>query len=315
MTKKPPATAPATADQVIAALTETFPNMTPALQSAARFIVDNPREVGLNSMRTLASQAAVHPNAFVRLARQIGFEGYDEMRERFRDFLVTDDLGGFGDRAKWLQALAAKGGTAEVQARMAAALIENLERGILKQDAAQLERIADRILAAENVFVLGMGSAYSLAHQFWYEARMAFPNFSPVPRHGSQPVDDLAFIGPQDALIAFTFQPYRSETMEGVRLAKQRKATVIGITDSATSPLYPAVDHGLICPTSTPQFFESHAAVTGLLETLLAVLVGRAGETAQEHIRAFHRQRMEAGLYEDSPRLMAVDPLDMSRSR
>ena len=35
-------------------------------------------------MRSLAAKASVHPNAFVRLARLIGFEGYDDLRERFR---------------------------------------------------------------------------------------------------------------------------------------------------------------------------------------------------------------------------------------
>jgi DNA-binding MurR/RpiR family transcriptional regulator len=109
---------------VIAALTAVFPDLPPALQAAARYIIDNPREVGVKSMRTLATRASVHPNAFVRLARQIGFDGYDEMRERFSDFLISDDLGGFRDRARWLQDLAAKGGSSAIVGKMAAALAD-----------------------------------------------------------------------------------------------------------------------------------------------------------------------------------------------
>ena len=101
--------APDSAKAVIAALTEAFPDMPPALQAAARHIIDHPRDVGVQSMRALAVKTSVHPNAFVRLARLIGFEGYDQLRERFRDFIVADDLGGFGDRARWLREMAAKG--------------------------------------------------------------------------------------------------------------------------------------------------------------------------------------------------------------
>lgn len=297
---------PRSAKEVTEALAKLFPELPPALQAAARFIIDNPREVGVKSMRAIAGKASVHPNAFVRLARQIGFEGYDDLRERFRDFLVSNDLGGFGDRARWLQDMAAEGGSSAIVSEMAEALADNLERGFVKQDIRTLESVCDAILGARQVYVLGMGSAYSLAHQFWYVSRMALGHLSPVPRHGSQPIDDVALIGKEDLLLALTFQPYRSETMDAVRLARRRGAKVIGITDSMTSPLAREADQALICPTSTPQFFESHAAVTGLLETLIALLVSRAGKEAQGRIEAFHRERMDAGIYEEDARLGAL---------
>ena len=189
---------------------------------------------------------------------------------------------------------------------MAAAIADNLERGFQKQDVKRLEAVADRILAAERVFVLGMGSTYGLAQQFWYVARMAFEHIFPVPRHGAHPIDDLARIGGDDLLVALTFQPYRAETMAAVRFARRRGTPVVGITDSLTSPLAREADEAIICPTSTPQFFQSHAAVTGLLETLTALLVARAGEPAQARIDAFHRERLEAGIYEEGPRLGAL---------
>jgi DNA-binding MurR/RpiR family transcriptional regulator len=295
--------APKTAEEVIAVLTAAFPGLPPALQAAARYIIDNPREAGVKSLRSLAKKTSVHPNAFVRLARQIGFEGYEEMREPFRRFLVSGDLGGFGDRARWLKALATEGGSAAVVGEMASAIAENLERGFRRQDVERLEALAARIMAARRVYVLGMGSAYSLAHQFWYVARMAFDHITPVPRHGSLPIDDMALVGEGDLVIALTFQPYRSETMAAVRLAKRRGASVVGITDSLTSPLAREAEEAVICPTSTPQFFQSHAAVTGLLETLIAILVARAGDEALARIEAFHRERQEAGMYEEPTRL------------
>ena len=297
---------PNSAKAVIAALTEAFPKLPPALQAAARHIIDHPREVGVESMRALAVKTSVHPNAFVRLARQIGFEGYDEMRERFRDFLVSDDLGGFGDRARWLQEVAAQGSSEAVVAEMVAAIADNMERGFQKQDTTRLEEVCDLILKAARVHVLGVGAAHSLAHQFWYVTRMAFGHIDLIPRHGSLPTDELALIDADELLVAMTFQPYRADTMGAVRLAKRRGARVIGITDSVTSPLAREADLTLVCPTHTPQFFPSYAAVTALLEALVALLVARAGDEARARIEAFHAERLAAGIYEEDPRLGAL---------
>ena len=197
---------PKTAKAVIAALTEAFPDLPPALQAAARHIIDHPHEVGVQSMRALAVKTSVHPNAFVRLARHIGFEGYDDMRERFRDFIaVGQELGGFRERARWLQEMAAKGGSAAIMGEMASAISDNFERGFRKQDVKALEAACDAILKARQAYVLGMGSAYNLAHQFWYVTRMAFGHIALVPRHGSQPIDDLALVDGDDVLVAMTF--------------------------------------------------------------------------------------------------------------
>ena len=298
--------APDSAEAVIAALTEGFDEFSAQLQRAARFLIDHPREVGVQSMRQLAAKAEVHPNTLVRLAQAIGFDGYEAMRERFRDFVVADGLGGFRDRADWLQALEREGGTAAVMAELAAATGGNLEAMWRRQRAEALDAAADAILGAPRVYVLGMGSAYSLAHQFWYVARMGFEHIQPIPRHGSQPVDDLAWVRSEDVLVALTFQPYRAETMAAVRRARETGATIVGVTDSATSPLVRLSDHPLISPTHTPQFFQSHAAVTALLEGLIAVMVARAGADAAARIQRFHQERLAAGLYEEPAALAGL---------
>ncbi|MEM7024722.1 MAG: MurR/RpiR family transcriptional regulator [Pseudomonadota bacterium] len=288
-----------TAEAVLGLLTQRFEDFSAQLKLAARYIIEHPREVGVQSMRALAARADVHPNTLVRLAQAIGFDGYDAMRERFRDFMVSDGLGGFRDRAAWLRELAAHGGSAEIMAEMARATGDNLENTWQRQDASTLDTVADLILEARQVHVLGVGSAYGLAYQFWYVARMAFEHINAIPRRGGQPIDDLAFAQPDDLLIALTFQPYRSETIQAARLAREIGSGVVGVTDSVTSPLASHADHLLVAPTHTPQFFQSHAAVTALLEGLIAILVSRAGDDIAARIEAFHARRLAVGIYEE----------------
>ncbi len=290
---------PRSQEEVIERLLAEFDELPGQLQLCARYIIDHPHEVGLQSMRTLAQDADVHPNSFVRLARQLGFDGYEAMRERFRDY-VRSGTGSYPDRVHWLKEMHRQGGSTRVFANMAEAGIDNIEKMFAQQSIEDLDRAAEWMLEARRVYVLGLGLAYPLAYNFWYVARMGFDHFVLTPQHGSLPSDDLIRISADDCLVAMTFQPYRRDTLAAVQLAKGAGARVIGITDSSAASLCREADLGLVSPTHTPQFFHSNSAVTALLECLCALLVARGGDQASAAVEAFHSARWEANIYDES---------------
>ena len=290
---------PQSQEAIVSQLLEDFDELPTQLQLTARYIIDHPHEVGVQTMRSLATDAGVHPNSFVRLARHLGFERYEDMRERFRDF-VRGGMGSSPDRAKWLQTLAREGGSASIVSNMATACLDNTERMFAQQSIADLDRAVEIMAVAKRVFVMGLGLAYPLAYNFWYVNRMAFDHFILTPRHGSLPSDDLIRATKQDCLVAMTFQPYRTETFAAVRLAKERGAKTIGITDSISSTLCREADIGLVSPTHTPQFFQSNSAVTALIELLCALLVVKGGKKSTRAIEDFHSARWDADIYEET---------------
>jgi DNA-binding MurR/RpiR family transcriptional regulator len=290
---------PQSQEEVIARLLADFEQLPGQLQLCARFIIDHPHEVGLQSMRTLAANAEVQPNSFVRLARHLGFDGYEAMRERFRDF-VRGGIGSTPDRVRWLRQLDRKGGSAAIFGSMAEACLDNTERMFARQSVAQLERAVDLMINARRVYVLGLGLAYPLAYNFWYVARMGFDHFILTPRHGSLPSDDIIRMDERDCLLAMTFQPYRRDTLAAVQRARKAGAKIIGISDSSAATLCREADIGLVAPTHTPQYFHSNSAVTALLESLCALLVVRGGEAASNAVDAFHAARWEENIYDES---------------
>jgi DNA-binding MurR/RpiR family transcriptional regulator len=290
---------PQSQEEIIARLLAEFDTLPGQLQLCARYIIDHPHEVGLQSMRTLAASAEVQPNSFVRLARHLGFAGYDALRERFRDF-VRGGSGSSPDRVRWLQQMDRKGGSAAIFGSMAEACLENTEKMFAQQSIADLERAVDLMIKSRRVYVLGLGLAYPLAYNFWYVARMGFDHFILTPRHGSLPSDDIIRMDERDCLVAMTFQPYRSDTLAAVQRARQNGAKIIGITDSNAASLCREADVGLVSPTHTPQFFHSNSAVTALLESLCALLVVRGGDAATRSVEAFHSARWEENIYEES---------------
>ena len=290
---------PQSQEEVLEQLLDEFGQLPAQLQLCARYLIDHPHEVGLQSMRTLAANAEVHPNSFVRLARHLGFDGYDAMRERFRDF-VRAGVGSSPDRVAWLREMDRKGGSAAVVGSMAEACLDNLEKMFAQQSIRELEQAVDWMIEARRVYVLGLGLAYPLAYNFWYVARMGFDHFILSPRHGSLPSDDVIRMDERDCLLAMTFQPYRRDTLSAVQQAKDRGARIIGVTDSSAAALCREADLGLVAPTHTPQFFQSNAAVAALLETLCALLVIRGGDAASAAVEAFHSARWEENIYDES---------------
>ena len=50
-------------------LIDRFDDMSPQLQQAARYLIEHPQEIALNSMRELARNANVQPATMTRLAK------------------------------------------------------------------------------------------------------------------------------------------------------------------------------------------------------------------------------------------------------
>lgn len=281
---------------MIARLSAALPELSPELRKAAQYVLDNPNEVGVSSIREVAEAAAVKPNTLVRMARAAGFDGYEAFRRPFREALRARGES-FPDRARWLQSLARGGRHGRLFGAMAGAVMENVERAFAETGAAEVKAAADRIVAARTAYVLGVGMFHALAHNFAYLAGMALETVIAVPRDGSLPVDDIAKAGRRDAVLAMTVHPYRTEVVEAVRLALEQGASVIAVTDRRSAPIAIGAKHLFLVPTETPQFFASGVAVAALLETLMAFVIADADPKVIAAIDRYHRRRMELGVY------------------
>ncbi|MGI9408391.1 MAG: MurR/RpiR family transcriptional regulator [Hyphomicrobiaceae bacterium] len=270
--------------------------LTPEVRKAASYVLENPNDVGVSSIREIAEAANVKPNTFVRMARMVGFDGYETFRHPFREE-IRQGRDSFPDRARWLQSLAKGGKLDGLYAGMAAAAIENIESLYSTTDARALKAAAKDIVRARTTFVLGVGIANALTRNFAYLASMAVDTVTAIPRDGSLPIDELARAGKGDVLLAMTFKPYRREVVEAVGVALEQGVTVIGVSDSLASPVFQGAKHRFAVPVDTPQFFTSTVALSAFLETLMAFVIADADPAAVANIEQFHQRRHELGIY------------------
>ena len=286
----------ATPDAVLERLASGLDDLTPETRKAATYVLENPGDVGVSSIREIADAAEVKPNTFVRMARSAGFDGYEDFREPFREE-IRRGTPSFTDRARWLQALAETGQLGGLYADMITSAIRNIETTFARTDADAIKAAADAVVAARETFVLGVGVNNSNARNFAYLADQAASNIWAIPRTGGVASDDLSRAGPGDVLIAMTCKPYRTEVVEAVALAREQGVTIVAISDSPASPIILGADHKFVVAADTPQFFPSSVAILALLETLMAFVIADAPPKVIEKIENFHARRHALGIY------------------
>ncbi|MEW2915252.1 MurR/RpiR family transcriptional regulator [Leisingera sp. JC11] len=285
---------------VLERLTEEWDALTPEAQKAARYVLENPADVGVSTVREIAEAANVKPNTFVRMARQVGFEGYEDFRAPFREAIRKGGVS-FPDRARWLQDISKSGEMGGLYADMVGAAIRNIEETFAGIDADGLEAAAQAIWQSRQVFTLGVGVNNANARNFTYLASTGMKQFHAIPRPGSTAVDDLAWADGQDVLIAMTCKPYRAEVIEAIKIAREQGVTIVGISDSPASPVVLNADHGFVVAADTPQFFPSSVSTIALLETLLSFVIAVSSEEIVERVEKFHKRRHQLGLYAEEP--------------
>ena len=286
--------------RVLHRLTEEWDALTPEAQKAARYVLENPADVGVSTVREIAEAAKVKPNTFVRMARQVGFEGYEDFRAPFRE-AIRQGAVSFPDRARWLQDIRKSGDLGGLYGDMAEAAMRNIEDTFAGIDVVRLKAAAEAIWASRQVFVLGVGVMNANARNFTYLASTGMTDFHAIPRPGSTPVDDLAWADGRDVLIAMTCRPYRAEVVEAVRLARDQGLTVVALSDSPASPIIRAAQHGFVVAADTPQFFPSSVATIALLETLLSFVIAVASDEIVARVERFHKRRHQLGIYLEEP--------------
>jgi DNA-binding MurR/RpiR family transcriptional regulator len=277
---------------------EQFPALSPKLQAAARFIVDHPNEVVISSMRTMAERAQSQPATFVRLAHQLGYAGWPELKAAFAADMGLD-APGYGDRAK---SLATRGSHGDLLGEMFDVLRRNLDDTV-RHSATMLPKVAGLLGKAGTVHIAGFRASAPIAYSLFYGYRLFRHSVSLLDGQlGGLELQTRA-IKKSDAVVVVSFAPYSREALAVCAAAKAAGAKVVAFTDSSASPLALDADLALLFSVESPSFFPSVAAGVGLAEALLELLVVAGGSSVVKQIDRTEESLFDTGAYlRHSPR-------------
>ncbi|WP_210394624.1 MurR/RpiR family transcriptional regulator [Motiliproteus sediminis] len=288
---------PDDAQSALQALGAVYPQLTQQLQLAADYVLDNPVEVALLSIRKTAEAAGVTTSTLTRLAKTLGFDRYDQFRQMFQQAVQERAPSTFGDRAQNLQEQARAHPDSQQFFNFASAAYQDLGQLFQEETLVLLQDAAARLTKARRVYALGFRDAYALAHHFAYVGRIAFPRFSLIRGGEGMLLSELAAIGAGDVVVVFGSDPYTAETVKAVEIIRGTGAELIAVTDSLRSPLAQGAAVAFTLANDTPHFFPSILTAVALVEALLGECVAAGGKPMLRHIAAYEERLNQLGGY------------------
>lgn len=265
-----------------------FVDLSPQQRVAAAFVLRRPEEVAIVSMRTLAANAGVQPVTFVRLARTLGFEAWEDFKEPFVERMRAAPAF-YSDRAKKLSGAA--------PAELHLSHIKTLEATQNLNDAAAFAQAAEALEQAKNVFAAGFRACFGPAHAFAYVYRLFRPDVVLLSGMGGGLEAELRAVDEGDAVCILGFRPYSRESVTVAEHAARRGATLIAISDSPLAPFAREAKTVLTFSTEGPSLFPSLVSAWAIAEQLLDTLVARGGDQVLERLKSAETQLQQLGVF------------------
>lgn len=281
-------------------LTRIHPKLPPKLKITAAFLLEYPEEIAMQSMRKIASDCGVAVPNLSRLAKLVGFDKYNELRDVYRKQIQSKASAGYPERADKLQNLGKKSGDLAIWSAFRASALQNIENAYEKIDAKLVGAIVEKLLTRDQVYIVGLQASYPFTEYFKYIGRMVTPKFKLLSKHNGVISDDFVDINQNDALVCLAIQPCARGTIAVAKLAYERGLYVVGITESRLSPLASYSTDLLLTSCDSPLFFESYVGSTAIIELLIGFLTLRTDHGVIDRIKQIESDRNAMGEYHTS---------------
>lgn len=281
--------------EIVQILVRSYSGLTPELQKAARFMVEHPEEVGLNSMRKVATDAGVRPATITRLTKTLGFDKYDDLREPFRQRLRSG-APEFAAKLQDVQKRSKHGGEA-IFSDLRAQELANVETSLSAANYPVMSDAADTIIGSRRVYVLGLRGAHAPAFLFHYAFQLFQDNSQLLDGHAGIFADQLRGIGAADCLLVISFPPYTRLTIDAVEHAAGAGAKIISVTDSIVSPAASSAAHTIITGNKSPSFYHSFTGALAVVQALITLVVTKSGGDAVKIVEEAEAQLSRISAY------------------
>jgi DNA-binding MurR/RpiR family transcriptional regulator len=221
----------------------------------------------------LGITVGVSESTVVRFATELGYPGYPALQRAMQEMIRS--------RLTSTQRIQQAGELLDQDDMLGAVLdtdIENLREMEAHADRDAFNDAVERIQKARNIYILGVRSSSFVAGYLNFYMHLLFENVTLVQSNAAGEILEQLFrIGPGDVLIAISFPRYSKVTINTVKFARDRGATIVAMTDNDLSPIYQMSDAALLAPCEMISFVDSMAAPVSVINALLLALANRVG--------------------------------------
>ncbi len=255
-------------ENILSRINDNMKTFSKGQKRIAQFIAEQYDKAAYITALKLGKSVGVSESTVVRFARELGYDGYPDMQKALRAIICTQLTA-----AQRVGVATDRIGENDILKSVLDADMENIRLSLNEIDRVEFAKIADAIVDAKRVYVLGVRSSASLASFLSFYLNLISPNVRHVQTSTASELFEQIFrIEKDDVLIAISFPRYSTRTLKAIDYAKSQGATVIGITDSISSPIAQAADMSLAAKSDMVSFVDSLVAPLSVINALMVAI-------------------------------------------
>jgi DNA-binding MurR/RpiR family transcriptional regulator len=264
-------------EDLIREIHEKHDDMSKSYQSIAVYLTQNPNDVAIRSVNSIAETCGIHASSFVRFAQSLGYKGFKELQEVFQRRLSTA-APGFEARIKALEG-ELSGGKAEGNVSFLRELVlrdivslQELLADISNESLGKAVALMDK---ADTIFLIGQLRSAPVVELLRYVLTMLGKRTVLLDASGGLTTHMAKVMTPRDLLIAVSFRFYATEVVNVTEDVSSRGIPILAITDSTLSPLAKCARLLFTVPEHEYTFSRSLAAPMCLAQALVVSLAAK----------------------------------------
>ena len=260
----------------------------------AAYIHENYDKAAFMTARKLGKTVGVSESTVVRFAMELGFEGYPAMQKAMQK-MVMNRL----TSVQRIEVANDRIGDQDILSMVIGSDIEKLRQTAETVNRQDFSHAVEAMLKARRVYIVGSRSTAALASFLGHYLRHMLQSVQVVTCSGcSELFEQIIDITPEDVVVAFSFPRYSTATFKGAEFSRRVGAKVIGITDSALSPLGRNSDFVLICKSDMISLVDSLTAPFSVANALIVAIAAKREQALAKTFSSLEQVWEEYQVYE-----------------
>ena len=279
---------------ILSILKERHPEFSKGQRRIAQYITESYDKAAFMTASKLGKTVGVSESTVVRFAVDLGFDGYPSMQKAMQE-MVLNRL----TSVQRIEVANDRIGNQDVVSMVLQSDIEKLRQTAENVDRKEFQAAVDAVLAAKNIYILGVRSVAPLANFLGYYLNYMFNNVRTVTASGtSEMFEQIVGIGREDVVIAFSFPRYSAATLKAAQYCRSTGATVIAITDNREAPLAQSADRVICAKSDMVSLVDSLVAPLSVVNALIVAIASKREKELHRTFDALERIWDQYHVYE-----------------
>ena len=278
---------------ILSAIQENMSSFSKGQKRIAAFILESYDKAAFMTASKLGQTVNVSESTVVRFATELGYDGYPSMQKSLQKMIRS--------RLTSVQRIEMANDQIgdDVVSSVLRSDIAMIRSTLEELDRSRFNSAVDAILKAKKIYIMGMRSSAAISRFMAFHFNLISDNVCEISANtGSELLEQLLRIGPEDVVVGVCFPRYSSRTVKALHYARDRGATVIAITDSEASPIAAQASITLTAKSGMASFVDSLVAPMSLVNALIVAVSQKRSQDVADTFQQLEKIWEEYDVYE-----------------